>query len=108
MKNLILLRKEFNMNQLDLANRLGVTQQTISKYEKGIREPDHSTLIKLSDIFDVSIDYLLGKTNVRDSANNNETVLKEIKNPELKKLLIRADNELTEKENNNKNNEKRT
>lgn len=65
MKNLSLLRKESNMSQLELAEVLGVSQQTISKYEKGIREPDNSTLIRLSNIFDCSIDYLLDKSNIK-------------------------------------------
>jgi transcriptional regulator with XRE-family HTH domain len=37
------------MNQQELADRLGVSQQTISKYENGEREPDHNTLTKISD-----------------------------------------------------------
>lgn len=59
MKNLSILRKNAKMSQSDLAEKLGVTQQTISKYENGTREPDSETLKILSNIFDVSIDYLL-------------------------------------------------
>ena len=59
MKNLSFLRNNSQMSQLDLAEKLGVSQQTISKYERGTREPDHGTLIKLSRIFGVSIDILL-------------------------------------------------
>lgn len=64
-KNLEKLRKEAGMSQLELAEKLGVSQQTISKYEKGVREPDNATLVKLSEIFNCSTDYLLGRTNVR-------------------------------------------
>ena len=60
------LRKELNMSQAELAEKLGVSQQTISKYERGTREPDNETLAKLAEIFDCSIDYLLGKTDIRN------------------------------------------
>ncbi len=65
-KNLANLRKELNMSQAELAEKLGVSQQTISKYERGTREPDNETLAKLAEIFDCSIDYLLGKTDIRN------------------------------------------
>lgn len=54
------------MSQAELAEKLGVSQQTISKYERGTREPDNETLAKLAEIFDCSIDYLLGKTDIRN------------------------------------------
>ena len=60
------LRTEKKYSQKDLATILDVAQNTISNWEKGVREPDHSTLIKLSDHFNVSIDYLLGRTNIRN------------------------------------------
>ena len=65
-KNLTTLRKEMKLSQFDLSEKLGVSQQTISKYEKGAREPDNRTLIELSKIFDCSVDYLLGKTDKRN------------------------------------------
>lgn len=66
MKRLSLLRKKHDMSQSELAEKLGVTQQTISKYENGSREPDTETLKLLSSIFDVSIDYLLGNTDKKE------------------------------------------
>lgn len=53
-------REKKGLTQNELADLLGVSQQTISKYENGTREPDIDTLINLSRIFNVSIDYLLG------------------------------------------------
>lgn len=53
------LRKENQVTQVQLAKMLGVSQQTISKYENGSREPDNATLLKLSKMFNVTIDYLL-------------------------------------------------
>lgn len=54
------LRMLFNMKQKDLADSLNVTQATIAGWETGRRKPDHDALKRLADIFDVSIDYLMG------------------------------------------------
>ena len=59
------LRQEKGLKQEELAGEFGIAQQTISNYEKGIREPDITTLKKLADFFDVSLDFLLGKTDIR-------------------------------------------
>ena len=63
MKNLKALREEKGISQLQLALKLGMNQNTISRYENGQREADYQTLIMLADFFDVSIDYLIGRTN---------------------------------------------
>lgn len=61
------LRQQKGINQEQLAKEFGISQQTISSYEKGIREPDIATLKGMADFFSVSIDYLLGKTNIPDT-----------------------------------------
>ncbi len=58
------LRREHQMSQEALAEQIGVTRQTISKWELGQSEPDLSSLIRLSDIFDVTTDDLLGSPNL--------------------------------------------
>lgn len=57
------LRKARNISQLKLAMDLGMNQNSISRYESGAREADYQTLIALADYFNVSIDYLLERTN---------------------------------------------
>lgn len=57
------LRKENNLKQKELASKLGLTPKMISFYEHGDRTPSRDVLCSLSDIFDVSIDYLLDLTN---------------------------------------------
>ena len=57
------LRKARRISQLKLAMDLGTSQNTISRYETGEREADHKTLIAIADYFNVSIDYLLERTN---------------------------------------------
>lgn len=58
-----LLQKQKHMSQLSLAMKLNTTQMSISRYETGKREPDLKTLILIADFFDVSIDYLLERTD---------------------------------------------
>lgn len=60
MENLRLLREKKGLRQKDVAELIGVSQVAYSYYEKGSREPDYATLVKLSDFFGVSTDYLLG------------------------------------------------
>lgn len=52
------LRKEKSLSQQAIANYLQITRQAYSNYENGKREPDYETLLKLSEFFDVSVDYL--------------------------------------------------
>lgn len=68
------LRSEKNMVQKDIAKVLNITTSAYGFYEQGKRTPDQETLIKLADFFDVSIDYLLGKTDIRNYAINEPTV----------------------------------
>lgn len=56
------LRTQKKMTQVELAKRLNVAQNTVSYWEKGKTEPDFATVSKLTEIFGVSADYLLGRT----------------------------------------------
>lgn len=56
------LRKKKGMSQLRLATELNTTQNTISRYETGEREPGIDELIKIAEYFNVSVDYLIGRT----------------------------------------------
>ena len=55
------LRKKKGISQLRLATDLNTTQNTISRYETGEREPGIDELIKIADYFNVSVDYLIGR-----------------------------------------------
>lgn len=59
------LRMEKGVYQKDLADYLGVSIGTISNYEQGVHNPDLNTLGKIADYYDVSVDYLLGRTVLR-------------------------------------------
>lgn len=56
------IRKTKGISQLKLALDLNMSQNTISRYETGDREPGINELIKIADYFNVSIDYLVGRT----------------------------------------------
>ncbi len=57
------IRKSRGISQLKLAMDLNMNQNSISRYENGEREADYETLIRFADYFDVSIDYILERTN---------------------------------------------
>ena len=61
-----ILRNEKGMTQSDLAKLLDISPSTIGMYEQGRRDPDTKTLKFLAEYFDVSIDYLLGRVNVKN------------------------------------------
>lgn len=63
-KNLKTIRNNKGFTQEELANRLHVTRQTISKWEKGYSVPDADLLSKLADELDVSVSELLGKDEI--------------------------------------------
>ena len=52
------LRKEKDISQAELAKRMGVSRQAVSKWEQGSSSPDTDKLIQLADIFDVEVEYL--------------------------------------------------
>lgn len=64
------LRKDRKISQVKLAMDLNLTQNSISRYETGEREADYDTLVAIADYFNVSVDYLLGRTDNPKIANN--------------------------------------
>lgn len=77
------LRKTKKLSQEELAEKLGVTRQAISRWENGETMPDSPNLIEICDLFDVSADYLL-----RDKTGNNETEPKLLKEEKFTKNKI--------------------
>jgi transcriptional regulator with XRE-family HTH domain len=69
------LRTNAKKTQVDMAKFLGVTRQGYGSYENEITEPDNNTLLKLADYFDVSTDYLLGRTDNPLTENKMNRVL---------------------------------
>lgn len=63
--NLRRLREERGISQQVLANAIGVSQQSINKYENHKIEPDIDTLIRIADYFETSVDFVVGHTDIR-------------------------------------------
>lgn len=76
------LRIAKKWTQQEVADRLGVNKQTISQYERGVREPQIETLEAIADIFNVSLNYLVGKDNltVRLINNSEYAIIEEYRN----------------------------
>lgn len=84
------LRNERNMTQLDLAKLINVTSVSVSGYESGTRSPDIETLIKIADVFDVTTDYLLGRSLIKTKENEKKLI-----NDKAKEILISMLNEVS-------------
>ena len=63
--NLKVLRKEADISQQRLGDAVNISQQSINQYENRDVEPDIANLKKLADYFDTSIDYIVGRTDIR-------------------------------------------
>lgn len=77
------LREEFGMTQKDLADNLSNVQRNVSNWENGISEPDCETILKIADLFEVSLDELFYRDNFpksfeETSANYDTVVFRKI------------------------------
>lgn len=80
------LRKKMGLSQKELADKLFVNQTAVSQWERGVTTPNKNTLIKLADIFGVTVDFLLGVKE--DEDKDVAAILQELKDrPELKTLF---------------------
>lgn len=86
-ENLKTLRKEKGFSQEQLAARLSVVRQTVSKWEKGLSVPDAELLIKLSEVLNVEVSDLLGeKIEVSEGRSETEVLAAEL--AKLNELLV--------------------
>lgn len=65
-----LLREELGLKQDELAKKISVSPSAIGMYERNLREPNNELTLKFADLFNVSVDYLLGKTDIRKPDNS--------------------------------------
>lgn len=77
MNRIKILREEFGYTQQDLANKINGAKSTIAMYENETRKPSMGILIKLSDLLNCSIDYLLCKTDIRNPGEQIDDILNE-------------------------------
>ncbi|MGT2714742.1 helix-turn-helix domain-containing protein [Streptococcus pluranimalium] len=69
------LRIDRKLRQKDIAEYFGTSPQSYAQWEKGLRKPSQDSLEKLAKFFDVSIDYLLGYTDKKNSTDIDEEAL---------------------------------
>jgi len=87
-KRLAELRKTRDgLTQEKLANILGVTQQAVGRWEKGLNKPDNDILVKLADFYHVSIDYILGRNTTAEDMKAILMQPKEDKPSPVKQML---------------------
>lgn len=83
------LRKDTGLTQVDVSSKLGISQQAYASWERGVKKPTQENLIKLSKILYVSVDYLLGNAENKQTSDVLENI----------ELLFRMNSEgLTEDE----------
>lgn len=71
-KRLTELMEEFEMTQIQLAQKIDITNVTISRYLSGERKPRIEIVTKIANVFSVSTDYLLGLSDERNTNKNND------------------------------------
>lgn len=64
-ERLLALRQERNLSQRSLVKEMGLALNTYVRYERGEREPDASTLVRIADFYGVTLDYLVGRSEER-------------------------------------------
>lgn len=74
-KQMIYLRKRLNLSQAELAKSLNISASTVGMYEQGRRVPNVDMLVRLSTVFDVSLDYLItGSEHIHSGAGKRPAV----------------------------------
>ena len=86
------VRKGKKLSQKEVAKRIEINNSCISNYERDYRTPPIETLVALADLYDISTDYLLGRTSNKKRNSHNydafEEMYLEIKELEMRKLKI--------------------
>lgn len=87
------LRKELDLTQEQFAHKIGYSRTAISAWEIGRNEPSNDDTLKLADFFNVSTDYLLGKTDIRNYEEDkaNDVDLTGLDNEDIEKIQEYAD-----------------
>lgn len=89
------LRNSHNLTQKELGEKFNLSQRVIGYYEKNERFPDQTTLLKIAEYFDVSIDFLLGRT---DYKHNHDDISKLKKDKDIEEILENTMNDILNQE----------
>lgn len=69
------LRKQAHLTQVDVAEKLGISQPAYASWERGNKKPTQENLVKIAQILNVSVDYLVGNPENKDDDLNNIELL---------------------------------
>ena len=78
------IRKQKGFSQIELGKRIGVSQQVITNYERGIREPNIETLLKIAGALDISLEALVGEKPIKPDEQTSRALQKRFE--QIKKL----------------------
>lgn len=93
-KRITMLRKELKLTQAQLAQKLGVGRTTVNGYEQGIISPPPEKIKMMSEIFDVTTDYIIGKSDDRLlTVKDNNDIAEKMK--DLLQTIELSQNDLT-------------
>lgn len=81
------MRKELNISQKKLADKVGITEASLSRYENSLREPKAEIIGRIASALGVSVDYILGNTNVRNPQDYDLIKSLSSDDPELLEIL---------------------
>lgn len=92
------LRQSYNMTQQDLSKAIRLSKANVSKYESDQIQPSMETIVLISELFHVSIDYLLGKPEIKQIAKPGESIdlNADQRGEALKVALFGGDTEVTD------------
>ena len=88
------LRNKAGLKQSELGEKVGVSASTIGMYEQGRRSPDREMLIKLSNVFNVTLDYLVDNNNIKTddtdlfNLKGDVRFLKKVKDKDMVKIPV--------------------
>lgn len=69
------LRKEAGLTQVDVAEKLGISQPAYASWERGVKKPTQENLVKIAQVLNVSIDYLVGNSEEKSDDLDNIELL---------------------------------
>lgn len=69
------LRKDTGLTQVDVASKLGISQQAYASWERGIKKPTQENLVKIAQVLDVTVDYLVGNSEEKTDELDNIELL---------------------------------
>ena len=69
------LRKQAQLTQVDIAEKLGISQPAYASWERGIKKPTQENLVKIAQILNVSVDYLVGNSDYTEDKLDNIELL---------------------------------